>query len=288
MNIAVLGSNGYIGSVLADRLEKLNNHVVKISKSLNNDVYQINLESPEIFNYEILRSIDYLIITAAISSPDICSKQYESSYKINVIGTKYFINKALEYNCKIIFFSSDAVFGTDLHNAFDENSKTFANTAYGVMKKEIEDSYKSHALFKAIRLSYVISSKDKFTSYLLKCRQNSEIAEIYHPFYRNCISLDDVIDSVCWLVLNWGDFDSTFLNVCGSDLASRVRIIDEINRISKSKINYNIVKPSEDFFNNRAEVTEMRSLYLNRILKNWDEPLSMKIKKQLRDVIISG
>jgi len=282
MNIAILGSNGYIGSILSDKLYDLGYNIIKISQSSGKDVYQLNLEHPQMFNYEILKNYDYVIITAAVSSPDKCSNSYESSYQINVIGTKYFINKALEYECKVLFFSSDAVFGVDKGKYFDENSKTAADTAYGIMKKEIEDCFKSNILFKAIRLSYVISPKDKFSSYLLKCKQSGETAEIYHPFYRNCITIDDVIDSVCWLIENWEAYDSPFLNICGSELVSRVRIVDEINRISNTEIKYVVVKPADIFFNNRPKTTEMRSIYLHSILNTWDEPFAEKINKQFK------
>jgi len=280
MNIAIIGSDGYIGSRLNEVLAALGNNLIRISQPYAANDYELRLKHPEKFDYKILKNCDYVIFTAAVSSPDVCAKQYESSYQVNVTGTKYFIKKVMELHCKVLFFSSDAVFGEDTGTPFNEDSQTVANSAYGIMKKEIEDFYKSITLFKAIRLPYVISPKDKFSSYILKCRQSRKVAEIYHPFYRSCTTIDDVSDSVLWLIKNWDEYDSTFLNVCGTELVSRIRIVDEINRISAEKIKYTIVQPPESFFSNRSKTTEMRSLYLNKVLKNWDEPFSNKIKRQ--------
>lgn len=285
INIAVVGSNGYIGSRLVDYFQPKCKELIKIGQGKISNVYNIDLEEPECFDYGIINNCDYVIFTAAISSPDMCSKQYDLAYKINVTGTKYFIEEALKRRCKVLFFSSDAVFGIDQIEAFNEKSITAANTEYGIMKKEIEDSFVSNSLFKAIRLSYVVSPNDKFSSFVLKCKEMGELVEVFHPFYRNCITLSDVIDSIEWLLCNWSHFESSYLNICGSELVSRVRIVDELNRISETKINYQVVQPPVDFFVNRPQVTEMESLYLQNVLKNWNEPFSQKIKKQFGNEI---
>lgn len=280
--IAIVGSSGYIGSKLLEVTQLKFENVVEINRNGNFN-YTLDLEAPEKFNYDILNVCDYVIFTSAISSPDFCAKEYKQAYNINVEGTKYFIDKAISLNCKVLFFSSDAVFGKDLGKPFDENSQTNADTAYGVMKKEIEDKFKWSQLFKAVRLSYVISTNDKFTNYLLQCRIKGEIAQVFHPFYRNSIVIDDVIDSVLWLINNWEEFDSPFLNICGRELVSRVRIVDELNRINKGMVPYNIVQPVEGFFDNRHQVTEMSSLYLHKILENSNDSFSVNMKNHFTE-----
>jgi len=280
--IAIIGSDGYIGSRLLKIFQTRCAEVIQIAQRQKSCIYELELKQAQNFNYSILDTCEYVIFTAAISAPDMCANQHDLSYQINVTGTKFFIQQAIKRNCKVLFFSSDAVFGNDKGEPFNEESPTEANTAYGHMKKEVEDYFKTNSLFKAIRLSYVVSPKDKFSSYILNCRKSGEVAEIYHPFYRNCNSIDDVTDSVQWLIENWNEFDKPFLNICGSELVSRIRIVDEINRISKQKIKYTVAQPPERFFVNRPKITEMRSLYLNRVLKQWDEPFSSKIMKQFK------
>lgn len=271
--IYVVGSQGYIGTRLMRFLQKKYN-VFGIDL---NGAHKIDLKIPQNFDYNLLKDAT-VIFTAAVSSPDLCANDYENAYSINVVGTKYFITEALKRNCKILFFSSDAVFGFT-ENIVDELTPTVGDTAYGKMKKEIEDAFKKNYLFKAIRLSYVFSFEDKFTSYLLSAIRKNEVAEVFHPFYRNVITVDDVINVIDWLLQHWEEYEPSFLNVCGSELVSRVRIADEVKRCTRKKLQYSIRYPGKEFYRNRPEILEMKSLYLHQIL-NTRECFSDKIKKQ--------
>ena len=120
MNIAIVGSGGYIAGYLMQRLDKdpKVKSVLKIGKRKESDII-LDLEYPENFDYQRLKEIDYIIFTAAISSPDKCASDFNFCWKINVIGTNYFMHKALDYGCRVIFFSSDAVYGKDIGKCFD-------------------------------------------------------------------------------------------------------------------------------------------------------------------------
>lgn len=266
--IAIIGSTGYIAQFLIRRMQEelKEQELVFLDRTINLNSIYFDLEHPEAFDYDLLNDIELVILTAAISSPDMCANEYELCYKVNVLGTSYFITEALKRQCKVLFFSSDAVFGSTKNEYCDECSDTLADTPYGRMKKEIEDSFKYNSLFKAIRLSYVVSKKDKFVSYCLDCINTGTIAEIYHPFYRNCITVSDVVDVVLYLEKNWEKVKSPFINVAGTELISRVRIADEINVILNNKLDYKISKPPMEFFKNRPVITRMKSNYLNTIL----------------------
>ena len=206
MKVALVGSNGYIAQFLLERLKKEQfvESVLKIDKDGDCDAY-LDLEHPESFDYACLEKIDYVIFTAAISGPDACAKEYDFCWSINVTGTEYFIEKAISCKCRVLFFSSDAVFGDIPGCIYTEDSETAAETPYGVMKKTVEDKFKDSEFFKAIRLSYVVSAKDRFVSYCLNCIKNNEVAEIFHPFYRNCIVVSDVVDVVMWIGQHWDE-----------------------------------------------------------------------------------
>lgn len=281
-SIVVVGSEGYIGSHLSNHIKKHFGSVLDISHT--SKIMPLELTLPETFDYNKLKGYEYIIFTSAISSPDVCESNYNMAYEINVEGTKYFIQHALDCGCKIIFFSSDAVFGFS-PKIVSEDSPTNSQTAYGAMKKEIEDIFKESKDFKAIRLSYVFSQNDKYTKYLLKCRDDKECAKIFHPFYRNCISLDEVIYVIVWLIENWETFKSPFLNVCGKELISRLRIADEINRLTGTDIRYEVKFPGKDFYINRPAILEMHSLFLKDILVTYNESFSCKVERQLINII---
>ena len=58
MNIAIIGSSGYIAKFLIDRLEKepYVQKILKIDQNVQADVH-LNLQEYEKFNYEILNDI---------------------------------------------------------------------------------------------------------------------------------------------------------------------------------------------------------------------------------------
>ncbi len=278
MKIVLTGSSGYISAFIRQRFGK-DNEIIKVDMACDYDHY-LDLQKADDFDYTLLDGVDLVIFPAAISSPDLCQKEYEKCWEINVTGTGTFIDNALKRNCKVLFFSSDAVYGNYPDETFDEDSLTRASTAYGVMKKAIEDRFKGDPLFKAIRLSYVVSPKDKFTKYALSCREKGEICEVYDPFYRNCITISDVLDCIDYLIHEWEDYGPVFLNIAGRDLVGREDIVKAINAISEEKIMYKVVYPGDAFYSCRPMTTRMKSLYLFEygILK--DESFEEKIRKE--------
>lgn len=287
MKVAIVGSSGYISRFLIQNFYKLEglNSLIRIGRSNDAD-YFLDLNNADVFDYDVLSDIDFVIFTAAISSPDQCANDFESCWKVNVTGTSFFINEALKRGCRVLFFSSDAVFGNDSFVQFDETSETKASTPYGKMKKAVEDEFSDNLNFKAIRLSYVVSASDKFTSYCLSCIKQSKQADIFHPFYRSSITVLDVVSVVFYLLNNWRKFVPIFLNVAGEELISRVRIADELNRFFDGKLDYKISIPEKEFFKNRPKITHMRSLYLKKygILDNTS--FTEKFFKELENIEI--
>lgn len=285
MNIAIVGSSGYIAGFIIERLKKENivESILKIDQTDTADAY-LNLSEAEKFDYSVLDNIDFVIFTAAISGPDKCAEEYDFCWNINVTGTSYFIEKATEKNCKVLFFSSDAVFGDISGEIYTEKSETKAQTPYGKMKKAVEDKFKNNALFKAIRLSYVVSAKDRFVSYCLKCIEENKQADVFHPFYRNCISVSDVVNVVIWFINNWDKYEYFVLNVAGKELVSRLRIADEINRITGNRLKYTVSRPESDFYKNRPETTQMVSLFMKKYSILEDNTFTEKIQKELEDI----
>lgn len=285
MKVALVGSSGYIAEFILKRFaeETEIESVLKIDRNENADVF-IDLSEPEKFDYMVLDSIDYVVFTAAISGPDQCAKEYNTCWRINVTGTSYFVNEAIKRNCRVLFFSSDATFGDIPGKIYDEKSETQAYTPYGKMKKAVEDEFKGDPLFKAIRLSYVASAKDRFITYCLNCIRKGETADIFHPFYRNVIVVSDVVDIVSYFALHWSEYEPTFLNVAGKELVSRVRMADELNRVLGGKLKYTISMPGEAFFTNRPRITQMKSLYMQKYGILPDNTFTEKISKEIKEI----
>lgn len=285
MKIGVVGSGGYIAGNLMLRLAQ-SPHITELAgfdKIRDERTVFIDLEQPKAINLSVFDGIDLLIFTAAVSSPDLCARQYDQCYTINVTGTSQVIRHVLARGVKVLFFSSDAVFGTD-GGVFDEKSETRAVTPYGRMKKAVEDTFCGDPGFLAIRLSYVASSHDRFTSYCMDCLNNDKEVEIFHPFYRSCITLKDVCDAVSWICGHWGRLPASVLNLAGAELVSRVRMADEINRVYGGRLRYRVAFPPPSFFENRPKITQMRSLYLYDLGMIKQASFTEKYRKELEDL----
>jgi len=266
MNVCLVGGCGYIGGFLNRRLSGMKDvsRITILDKQDKDGIQYLDLEHADDFRTVAFDGLDYLVFLAAVSSPDLCEKDFNASWRINVEGTRCIISAALEKGVRVLFFSSDAVFGEDVE-IFDEDSLTLGSTAYGRMKKAIEDEFRGMHGFKAIRLSYVVSSADRFIRYCLGCLDRDEEAQVFHPFYRNCITVTTVVDVVAWLLLNWDSYPGWVLNVAGLELVSRLRLADELNRISRDRLRYSVVNPGQAFYANRPAITQMKSKYLYKL-----------------------
>jgi len=52
-----------------------------------------------------------IIHAAAISSPDVCEQHKERAWEVNVTGTQNILDAALLLGCRVVYVSTDPVFG---------------------------------------------------------------------------------------------------------------------------------------------------------------------------------
>ncbi len=267
--VFVVGPNGYVAQSAISHLRE-RGHAVETAGRSGAD-YALDLAKvadaaktaePDV---SYINPGDAVVFTAAISAPDQCAREFDACWRVNVEGTTTIIRAMLERGAKVLFLSSDAVFASAPSAIYDENSEMAPRFPYGKMKAAVERAFEHEAAFKALRLSYVVSASDKFTGYLAKCRQASEAPEVFHPYYRSCISRTDVCRAIAWLVENWDSFPHAKLNLAGTELVSRVRMADEFATVFPDALACNIVRPAPAFYECRPAVTQMRSLYLYRL-----------------------
>lgn len=264
MKIFITGSRGYLAGYLRNRFltEDFIENVLMLGRSDNADI-RFDLLQPEEIDYQMFTAEDIVVHTAAISGPDQCAKEYEECKRVNVDGTIIFLKNVIKQGSKVVFFSSDAVFGSNPSSIYTEESPLLADTAYGKMKKTVEEAFSDEHSFKALRLPYIVSAKDKFTSYCISCIKNDEAADIFHPFYRSCVTATDLTNVVLWMIRHFEEFTPQVLNIAGNELVSRLRIADELNRILNGRLRYSVSIPDNGFFLNRPKISQMKSLYLD-------------------------
>lgn len=260
----VIGGRGYIGKEIYASLST--KHDVLRTASTPADGYiHFRLEKSDDFENISINYGDIIFFAAAISSPDLCSTYPEKTKLVNVTQTCSFIRHAISRGARVIFFSSDTVYG-EREDTFIDIGTVKPAGEYAFMKTLVEKTFQNEPLFKSVRLSYVFSREDKFTQYLINCENHTEEAEIYHPFIRSVVHRDDVVNGVISLANNWDCVNAQFINFGGPDLQSRIDITKCLKALILKKLRYRVIEPPKEFFMNRPKIIAMRSPVLSELL----------------------
>lgn len=269
-NILLVGGNSLIGSRLLNYLTDHSYFVRPTSSKIDDNFIYLDLKNPHNFNYDIVNENTTVLLLASVSSPDQCAANLKLSREINVHGTSLFIKNVILKNAKVIFFSSDAVYGEKKYSNYSV-ADIRPLGSYASMKYEIENLFMHEPNFKSIRLSYVFSYDDKFTSYLRKCYINNEMASVYNSLSRNIIYIGDVLKGLVKLIDDWNIVSENIINFGGPELLSRVDLANILITKVFNGLLINTIDPPSSFFNERAKIINMNSIMLQTLL---NRPLS--------------
>ncbi len=225
----------------------------------------LKLENVGGFDFRQILPGEVVLFTAAVSAPDACERDRMRATAINVTGTAEFIERAMDRGARVIFFSSDAVYG-ERETVFDESIACKPTGGYAEMKLEIEQRFAGAQAFKAIRLSYVFSKEDKFTRYLIDCWRNGVEADLFHPFLRAVVYRDDVVQGALELARRWQDFPMPAVNFGGPAVLSKIDIAETLRRVCLPGLRLKVTEPTAEFFANRPRVIAMKSPLLAELL----------------------
>jgi nucleoside-diphosphate-sugar epimerase len=195
---------------------------------------------------------DVFVFPAAWSKPDQCRKDPEGAWLVNVENTERLIEKALERDTRVIFFSSDTVYGQQ-DGTLSESAPLLATEEYGKMKAKIERRFASARGFSALRLSYVTSLEDGVTRYFETCVRKGEVAEVFGEYARSMVWIDDVVDAVCALasMAEQGETLPKAVNVGGPACISRVQMAQAYARSANGVLQIADVTAPDGFFSSR-------------------------------------
>lgn len=260
----VIGGRGYVGAQLFSSIPP-GVEGVRTASSESVGFFRLRLENPQDVTDLPIADGDVVFFTAAISAPDICAREHDRAWEANVTGTSALINSAIDRGARVIFFSSDTVYG-EREDEFDENAVCEPAGEYAAMKREVEQRFAGSRSFKAIRLSYVFSREDKFTRYLLGCVERNEAADLFHPFFRAIVHRDDVVAGALALADRWHETPEQVINFGGPEVLSRVEFADCLRESHFPRLRFKVTAPEPDFFKNRPRAIAMTSPVLARLL----------------------
>lgn len=265
--LKIIGATGNVGKRLLEKsLSVWHNDVEAIATRLDNDELE--------YDFSSLSYKDTIAFCAAISEPTVCANNPELARKVNVEKTIEFIEKSTQYGAKVVFMSSDAVYG-HVDKPFDEQWATKPIGIYGQMKEEVEKYFIGNPNVKILRSSYNFFRTDRFTSYLEKCALNGDVAEIFSPFKRSVIHLDDTVDAILSLSKNWDG--PQIINCGGPDSLCRSEFAQILKEEVFPNLELKIVRPPEKFYKDRPSEVSMMSISLKNILG--------KSQKSLREAV---
>jgi len=260
----IIGGQGYVGAALYSSIPDGVSAFASASSDIEGFLH-LRLEVLGDFANLPISAGDTVFLTAAISSPDICAREHDRAWAVNVTGTSEFIDKVISRGARFVFFSSDAVYG-ERGDAFDETAKSIPAGEYAEMKAEVEKRFLGNPLFKSIRLSYVFSREDKFTKYLSGCVERGEEVELFHPFYRAIVHRDDVVEGALALARRWEEFPQQVINFGGPEVLSRIDFAECLKRNALPSLRFRVTEPGDEFFKNRPRVIAMSSEILPMLL----------------------
>ena len=260
----LVGATGNIGKRIVEKGGDDINVISRFELKLDQRPLYYNFDSKTIGGTAIKEG-DTIIFAAAISEPSVVSAQFEKALAVNVDSTGEFIETALGKGCKVLFLSSDAVYG-NVEHGFEESQPINPLGAYAEMKAIVEKRFEGNPTFKVLRLSYNFFKDDRFTKYLRQCAESGVEAEVFDPLTRAVVHRDDTVDAILNIAADWGVTNNQYINCGGPQLYTRLQFTEILKRIALPTLKFKVTQPPAKFYGDRAPHIDMHSPLLDTIL----------------------
>ena len=273
----LVGATGNIGKRVVEKGGDRINVISRFELKLDQRPLYYNFDAKSIGGTSIKEG-EEIIFAAAISEPSVVSAQFEKALAVNVDSTGEFIETALGKGCKVLFLSSDAVYG-DVETGFDESHPTNPKGAYAEMKAVVEKRFEGNPNFKALRLSYNFFKDDRFTTYLRQCAEKGVEAEVFDPLTRAVVHRDDTVDAILNITADWDNCQGwQYINCGGPEVMSRQRFTEILKNTALPTLKYKVTAPPAKFYGDRAAFSEMHSPNLEKILGRERTPIEKAVE----------
>lgn len=157
MKVIVTGSKGQLGTDVMAELKKIG------AVPVGADLPELDITDAEaVENFTKKHNADAVIHCAAFTNVDIAETEKETCKRINVDGTLNIARACAKHGMKLLYLSTDYVFGGDGETPFETDSPTLPCNYYGETKlageKAVAENCEKHFI---IRISWVFGENGK-------------------------------------------------------------------------------------------------------------------------------
>jgi dTDP-4-dehydrorhamnose reductase len=216
--VLVVGGNGFLGTKLT-LADSKNTEFLSLPKN--------NWSLPEQDS-----GLNTVVFLRSISSPTYVHLHPIESELLNIEQTSKYIHECLKHNLRVIFTSSDVVYGETGNSIVNENDSINPFGLYGTQKAKIENRFKDYPNFVSLRLSLITGSDSKLRNIL----SNEEHPSIADTFIRSPINVRHVVNLIQTIASEKSSlFEHRVMNVGGREHIS----IFELAKIEAKMFNLN-------------------------------------------------
>lgn len=202
--ILVFGGSGLVGNTFTNYGKSIfdisYSYNTNNSKIDNTKSFKIDFLSGTEKISDIIKETDPDVIIHMVAYPsvDFCEENHELANELHVNVTKKIAEKASSNNSKLIFLSTDAVFGGELHKKYVEDDLANPVNYYGVTKLNAEKIILQNPNNVVLRTSVIYGwhTKSRFTSWILDYLKEKKPVDPFIDQYSCPTLVDDLAKSL--------------------------------------------------------------------------------------------
>jgi len=221
VGIHILGANSKLAMAITDHLQSRRIQLKNYGRSPGLGIIQIE-------DYEVaadrIGEGETALISFAISSPRRCQIESEMSYEVNVTKTNRVIRRVLDRGGRVIFLSSDVVYGSTTKEV-DEQAELRPIGNYGRQKALVETTWLGVKGFTAIRTSLNLSGRNELVRKII----SGDDVVVLENMYRNLLLASDLGELIYSILKSHEKYLPSVLNAGGTDL---VNVSDYFTRLA--------------------------------------------------------
>ncbi|MBR5773008.1 MAG: dTDP-4-dehydrorhamnose reductase [Clostridia bacterium] len=213
MKVAVTGCKGQLGADLTAEMEKRNIQAAGI-----------DIDTVDITDYEALEAFieaekpDAVVHLAAYTAVDKAEQEKEKCALINVKGTENIAKICGEKGIKLLYTSTDYIFGGEGDTPFETDSSSAPCNYYGLTKYEGEQAVKKHCpQHFIVRISWVFGVHGKnFVYTMLRLAENNREIRVVNDQTGSPTFTPDISKLICDMIATdkYGVYHATNEGFC--------------------------------------------------------------------------